>query len=353
MKLIHTSDIHIDSPLTAKLSPTAARERKRELVTSFRNTIDDAVRMGALGIIIAGDLFDSENVGRRTVDSILGIIENASDICFFYLPGNHEKNRIETAGLALPENLKIFGEDWTYYKVDNLTIAGRSRITPDMFSTLTLYDTDVNVVVLHGVLDGGADDERIPTKDIAQLPIDYLALGHYHSYSEMKISNRTSAVYCGTPEGRGFDETGEKGYVIIDVDGSFLDYRFVKHAQRTLHEVNVDISSHLREIEIENSVAEALSGIDRRDIVRVCLIGEREAELRVDTDSLTARFSSSYFYFEAKDKTRLKITPESYKNDLSLKGEFIRLVMAKEELTEDEKNAIIECGIRALAGETV
>ena len=62
MKLIHTSDIHIDSPLTARLSSSAARERKREIISSFRNIIDDARRIGAAGIIVAGDLFDNDRV---------------------------------------------------------------------------------------------------------------------------------------------------------------------------------------------------------------------------------------------------------------------------------------------------
>ena len=47
------------------------------------------------------------------------------------------------------------------------------------------------------------------------------------------------------------------------------------------------------------------------------------------------------------------VSSDDYKNDKSLKGEFIRLVLSKDELGDDEKAAIIECGIRALAGDTV
>ena len=39
-----------------------------------------------------------------------------------------------------------------------------------------------------------------------------------------------------------------------------------------------------------------------------------------------------------------------YKYDVSLKGEFIRLVL-EQEMTDEEKNKIINTGIRALAGE--
>ena len=68
---------------------------------------------------------------------------------------------------------------------------------------------------------------------------------------------------------------------------------------------------------------------------------------------MTARFENSYYYFEAKDASKLRISADDYKNDKSLKGEFIRLVFAKDNISDEDKAAIIECGIRALAGETI
>ena len=100
-------------------------------------------------------------------------------------------------------------------------------------------------------------------------------------------------------------------------------------------------------------VGEAIADIPAPDLVRVVLVGEHAPGVQRDTESLEKRFSPSFFYFEIKDKSRLRISPEEYKNDKSLKGEFIRLVMSKDGLTDEEKEAVIECGIRALAGETV
>ena len=53
-----------------------------------------------------------------------------------------------------------------------------------------------------------------------------------------------------------------------------------------------------------------------------------------------------------KDETRLAIDPERYRNDVSLKGEFIRQVLASE-LSEHEKAAVIRAGVLALAGEEI
>lgn len=354
MKLIHTSDIHLDSPLTSRLSASKARERKRELTASFRRMTDEAASIGAGGVIIAGDLFDNERVSIRTLDSIMGIIENAVGITFFYLPGNHEKDRLISSGVSIPENLIIFGEKWSSYKFDDVTVSGCSSINADIFSSLSLNENEINIAVLHGELADRTDTpDKIGMRELKDLPIDYLALGHYHTYSETRFSERGRAVYCGTPEGRGFDETGDKGYVIIDTDFQSVRSRFVKRAFRTLHTVDVDISGADREIEIENRISHAVSQIPHSDLVRVTLVGEYEPGTKRETEALTGRFSDSFFYFEVKDASRLRISSEDYKNDRSLKGEFIRLVLSKEELTDEEKAAIIEFGIRALAGDTI
>ena len=354
MRLIHTSDIHLDSPMTSRLSPREARERKRELTDSFRRMTEEAAKLGVCGVIIAGDLFDNERVSVKTLDLVMGIIENAVGITFFYLPGNHERNRLTESGVKIPENLVVFGDEWTSYRFGNVTISGCTEIKAETISSLFLDKDRINIAVLHGELaDRTQAPDKIGIKELENTGIDYLALGHYHSYSETPFGIRSRAVYSGTPEGRGFDETGDKGYVIIDVDSESLTSRFVKRAVRTLHAVNVDVSGADREIEIENRVAHAVSEIPRCDLVRVILTGEHEPSVKRDLDALTLRFENAFFHFEIKDASRMRISGDDYKNDKSLKGEFIRLVLAKDELSDKEKEAIIECGIRALAGDSL
>ena len=63
--------------------------------------------------------------------------------------------------------------------------------------------------------------------------------------------------------------------------------------------------------------------------------------------------AAAFIYFaKLADETRLLIRPEDYRNDISLKGEFVRRVMASS-LTETEKERIIACGFRALSGEEI
>ena len=52
------------------------------------------------------------------------------------------------------------------------------------------------------------------------------------------------------------------------------------------------------------------------------------------------------------DKTNLKVDPLKYVHDMSLKGEFIRLVL-EQDMSDEDKAFIIQTGVRALDGEEV
>ena len=352
MKILHTSDIHLDSPLTSRLPADKVRERRRELLAGFGRMVEEAKSLGVRAMIIAGDLFDSERISQRALDTALDIFENAKEIEFFYLPGNHEGDALTLSGRALPENLKTFGKDWTYYNAGNLTIAGRSEIREGMFESLDLPKDGKNIVVLHGeTRERTSAPESIGLRDASGRNIDYMALGHYHSHRAEVIDDRGAAVYSGTPEGRGFDETGDKGYVIINTDGPKLAYSFHPFATRKLHIVPLDISGVVRTAEIAERADRALRYLPPSDIVRLELSGKYFPNLWKDEDALIQLFKHKFYYFEVKDSSRIAINPDDYKHDKTLKGEFIRTVTADDSLDEETKEKIIACGINALMGE--
>ena len=354
MRIIHTSDIHLDSPLTTHLSSDKVRERKRELVATFQRTVEYAKRVDAIGYIISGDLFDTEKITRSSLENLMGIIERAPQITFFYLFGNHEKRALTDSGVNIPKNLKLFDDGWTYFRLDDVVIAGRCQTSKDMFETLELEPSKRNIVVLHGELRDRSDvGGVIGTKEINDLPIDYMALGHYHTYGETSIGSRCTAVYSGTPEGRGFDEVGEKGVVMLEVDRFGVRHEFVRTAKRTLHIKEIDITSAKRGVDVEETVTEALRTADRDDLVRVVLTGERDVTSALDLADVYARFKDRFYYFEAKDATRVRISAEDFKNDISLKGEFIRSVIAAPDLSDEMKEKVIATGLRALLGESI
>ena len=107
----------------------------------------------------------------------------------------------------------------------------------------------------------------------------------------------------------------------------------------------------MRTHDVETRIKDALIGENPENLVRINFIGDRELELRCDRDFLTQRFSETFYYFEIKDSSKLLTRTEDYRYDKSLKGEFIRLCLADETLSDEEKEKIIHCGLSALMGE--
>lgn len=351
MKIIHTSDLHLGSKITAHLDPRRAEIRRRELQDGFARLVLQARELGASAIIIAGDLFDEESVSRRLIEATLATVAATPEITFFYLPGNHEGDAISSCATLIPENFKIFGKSWSEFSLFGVRILGRSELSEDMLRTIPSGGGRC-VAVLHGELrEGSSSGTVIGTSDIARAEIDYLALGHYHSYSARTIG-KAEVVYSGTPEGRGFDEEGVRGFVLIDINERGTSHSFIPSEGRRMSIVEADITGDRSQSEIEATVGRALLGISRDDMVRVVLVGNHGHDTVRDTESICRRFSQSYFYFEVKDKSTLALNAEDYANDKSLLGEFVRKVMADNSLDPAERDRILECGMLALRGES-
>ena len=97
-----------------------------------------------------------------------------------------------------------------------------------------------------------------------------------------------------------------------------------------------------------NKIEKMLRSVPRENLVRICLIGERVLGRTFDTEAILSSFKSAYYYVEIKDESRVKICADDFKNDISLKGEFIRSVLADETLSDSEKESVINLGLSVL-----
>ena len=354
MKIIHCADLHLDSALSTNLPPVKAQERNAELLASFARMVQFAVREQVRSVLIAGDLFDSAYVSARTVSFVAEQIKNAENVAFFYLRGNHdEQNAFD--GIPLPPNLKTFGKGWTAYPCGDVVITGMElewEKPESSFLDLNLPEDQCNIVMLHGQITTQPGIDQIPLPALRNKNIDYLALGHIHSYQTGKLDHRGLFCYSGCLEGRGFDECGEKGFVLLETDGDRLQHRFIPFASRILHEIAVDISKVETVTQILSCIKRSAEDIPAKDLVRFTLAGACPLQTQKDTRFLQKMLESDFWFVKIKDESTLKIERESYEFDASLKGAFIRSVMASG-YTEAEQARIITCGIRALNGEEV
>ena len=350
MKILHTSDLHLNSKMNSKLGREKAAERKRELVLNFKRMTEIAKNSGCRAFIIAGDLFDTEKISISVKKNVIDIISSAPEIAFFYLPGNHEKDAITED--TLPKNLHVFESEWTYFTLDGITFAGRRETSFGMFEKLKKPEgSEKLIAVLHGELCDKSDASgKIGLRELKNTEIDYLALGHYHSYSKEEFDRDRFAVYSGTPLGRGFDEVGDTGYVIINTENN-VNFSFQKTVGRRLLERKIDVTGLNSTHELCDKILHACHDIPSTDLLRATLIGGRSPDVKFDISYAEKRLAESFYYFEIKDSSRLSISAEDYANDKSLKGEFIRRVLADPTLTEKERDEVISCGLAALRGE--
>lgn len=353
MKIIHCSDVHLDSRMESNLPPQKAKERNAEICATFGRLAAYAVQNAVDAVLIAGDLFDTRRVSARTADFVLDRIAKAEQVDFFYLRGNHDESRDVFAGRELPENFKTFGADWTGYRYGDVVISGMEPENWEgMYGKLNLNPADTNIVMLHGQESTRPGEEMIAIPLLKDKHIHYLALGHIHSYKKEPLGLDGVYCYCGCLEGRGFDELGEKGFVLLNVKDHRVESEFVPFAARRLHEVQVEISDLTTVSQLRSAMEAAAEGIPAEDLVKFTFTGTCTPETQKDLRFLQKMFESQYYFVKIKDESHLKIDRASYEHDVSLKGEFIRMVMASDK-TEEEKEQIICCGIRALSGEEV
>ncbi len=350
IKIIHCADIHLGSKLEAKLPHEKTLERRKEVRATFSRMLEYAAKEGVRAVIIAGDAFDSDRPLKKDKEFFYDAVKAYPQIDFLYLRGNHDGD--ETSGGNPPENLKLFGADkWTSYFYGNVTVSALEITAGNaisMYSTLSLNPDCINIIALHGQTGEKAGAGKIKLSSLRNKNIDYLALGHIHSYSEGKLDERGRWAYSGCLEGRGFDETGEKGFVLLEIEDG-VKSTFVPFAYRNIAEITVDITDTANDFEAFCRIREAAL-CSEKDLLRVNLKGE----ISYDNETLAAdaeKFLINRCYFiSVKNNTVRKINAEDYEHDLSLKGEFIRGVLANEEYNDDEKRRIISAGLKALSG---
>ena len=355
MKLIHCADLHLDSRMERNLTGAQARERNGELCATFARLVRYARENQVAAVLIAGDLFDTRRAESRTVGFVLDQMRSAPETEFFYLRGNHDEGQELLAEFALPENLVTFGPRWVTHRRDHVTISG---VEPDRGAWEDCYELPhcpeetVNIVMLHGQVATRAGEEMIALPKLRGKNIDYLALGHIHSYQLQRLDSRGLWCYPGCLEGRGFDECGERGFVLLEIQGGEITPRFVPFATRQIHEVDVDITGCATVSQMLNALTAAAEEIPSRDLVKFVLRGEFTPETQKDPVFLRKMLEGNFYHVKVRDETRLQLRPEDYEHDASLKGEFIRTVLSLNRPRE-ELEQIILLGLRALRGEEV
>ena len=233
LTIIHGADFHLDAPFAA-LPPDKARELLDRLAGLAEERRADVV-------LLSGDLLDGGQTYQETVQALARTL-GGIPAPVFIAPGNHDcyGPRSVYAGTAWPDNVHIFST----VAVEGVELPGLNCVVHGAAFTTHQADRSplmgfaaprdgrIHLMALHGALE-----------DIAASGLTYLALGHIHACSGLQKAGDTYWAYPGCPEGRGFDELGDKGVLVVTVDdGGAVSAEFVPLARRRYEILTVDVT---------------------------------------------------------------------------------------------------------------
>ncbi|MFW2587737.1 metallophosphoesterase family protein [Sagittula sp. SSi028] len=331
IKLIHTADIHLDSPLKSlALKDEALRERVQAATrTALRRIVDCALSEQVAAVLIAGDLFDGAERSARTAAYLTSELDRlrAADIRVYYIKGNHDAENPITGETALPDNVHVFtGHGGKDELADGLWIHGVSfsnRHAPD--SLLPKFSAPVagavNIGMLHTSLAGAAGhDVYAPCtlSDLTSSGFDYWALGHVHKRNIHATA--PWVVMPGCPQGRDIGEAGPRSATLITIDDGRIDTTEIHTSAVEFTALRVDVSGcpnsdalrdHLRHA-VQDHAADLTSDTG---IARITLQGQtelhwdilRDRDLWTETLSQLCR-STDRLWLE---KTKFDLQPPS------------------------------------------
>lgn len=351
LKIIHAADLHLDSPFEALGEKAALRRaEQREML---RHIAELCRERGADMLLLAGDLLDSDSAYAETFAAICAAF-GSLDCPVFIAPGNHDffSPTSPYARGGLPENVHIFRGSWQRIDLPEKGVcvygAGYTdAVCPPLLRGFSAerQENTINIGLLHGDLGaiGGSRYCPITPEEIASSGLDYLALGHQHTYSGLLRFGSTVCAYPGCPEGRGFDECGEKGLMYLEINSEGVKEEFIPIARRHYEIIELDISGAIP--------APPQGKAD--DIVRIILTGESDSA--PDLAALQKDWESCFFALQLRDRSTLRRDLWEGGAQDSLRGLFIRRMREKYDsaATEDEKQTIIQAlrwGLAALEG---
>lgn len=269
MKILHSADFHLDSPFTGK-TPQQASYLREQLLKIPEKLTELCLKEGCQIMLLSGDLFD----GKWTMESFRAL-RDALEQCkvpVFISPGNHDYVNQSSPYVTQvwPDNVHIFkvpSVESVYLRELDCRVYGAGFRSMDCRGLLKNFRKEHNAKYHIGVFHGdpiqpGSPCCPVTAGEIGASGLDYLALGHIHKSGSIR-KGRTLCAWPGSPMGRGFDETGTRGALVVDLQ---------KTAEAKFVPLNTPVF-YDEESTVE-ALEELLPGYHSMDFFRITLTGE-------------------------------------------------------------------------------
>lgn len=286
MRLVHLSDIHLGFKQYERLTPAGINQREADVALSFRRVIDKVIELKPDLVLIAGDVFHAVRPGNPAIlhayYQFSRLMQSLPDTTVVMVAGNHDSPRTRETGCILhlfaPLGITVVegeAKRLTFHELDLSILAVPSRaqrtaLGPDPAAKY-------NILLFHEMIEGiiprsASELNRRPMgitqKELGASQWDYVALGHYHVYTQIE----PNAYYSGSIDYTGNSSWAELahdtavkkgGKGIIEQDLSTGAHTF--HPIRPLRQL-VDLppllGTGLSPASIDEMIREAVDGVD-------------------------------------------------------------------------------------------
>lgn len=255
VKFLHTADLHLDSPMVGlRHLPKAIFHRLQESTfKALSNITDAAIKQAVDFVVIAGDLYDSEDRSIRAQAFFRNEMARLGEkgIKVFAIHGNHDHLGSRSTTIDFPDNVHFFKdqlETAVFSKDDGTLVHLYGFSYPErhvMERWIEKYKksdgADFHIGLLHGHFEGASDHGKYAPFRLGDLigkGYDYWALGHIHKRAV--LSEQPYIVYPGNPQGRNRKELGAKGAAIVQLTDTGSEVSFIESSDVIWDELVID-----------------------------------------------------------------------------------------------------------------
>jgi len=318
LKILHTSDIHLDYVLT-DYHRDCRNVRRTELVSAFDFLVDEAIRQAADIMLIAGDLLCARSISDSTASAVREGFRRLARASIFaaVVPGEAEEVHSLTMlrQVCSEPNVHLFlGEEWSRVSplpgvsVWGLRTTSRNSTT-NALANLVVEGLGIHIGLMHGTFAGtpGLDSSISPVTptELSLSGLDYLALGHYHNMVNNSVG-RATCWYSGSPAHLGFDTRGERHALIVTVRGDGVRVYPMKVPGRPQRVVNIEVTAARAREQLYARLARLASS-------ELCLRVEVEGETEPGDVGLVGQaeqdFRNRFFHLTIEDHTTVSCPP--------------------------------------------
>lgn len=367
VKILHCADLHIGA--AESFLGSRSDSRRAETLITFEKIINTARENATQILLIAGDLFNANNIEKSYVDRVFECFATIPDTKVVYAAGNHDPLNAESPlkKYPLPDNLFVLDTNDCYVEFADLSTRVYGKSFKEVYMQgephFTL-DTDpdyINIMCIHGDLrsDLGSDYNSITSDFIKSSGMDYIALGHVHKRSDIGKIGDTYLSYCGCPEGQGFDELGEKGIYLGEISKGKCELQFVPTSKRMHLRESIDISGAVSSNEVADKIINCLkenyADNYSENLYKIILKGYIDENAIISVPEITSRLNENVYFAKVRNKTEIKVDFNNLAQEQGLKGIFVKNMLARIDVAEGEEKErlklALNIGLKAFSGE--